>query len=145
MSLLNLFRGQLDCGPLGNRGEHESYDRDQGDEQDQGFKETREPVRDLLRRRVGGQSREGEGLPRQRRDDPDDYAHHREENEILRKVSSVQLEGLRDDIAEAKLASDTMLRLHCHILSDWYEMPSHEYKEGNEIRTFELPMPSGAN
>ena len=49
---------------------------------------------------------------RQRRDDSDDYFHDREEDNILREVSSEHLEGFRDYFAEGQLAFDLLILLH---------------------------------
>src|SRR5439155_1350765 len=73
-------------------------------------------------RRTGSarKSRKDERLPRQCSDDLDDHSHYRKENEILGEVSSIHLEGFRDNLAETQLAADTLLRLHRHISSSCY-------------------------
>jgi len=69
-----------------------------------------------LRRGINWKSREDEGWLRQVSDDWDDHSHYRKENEILREVSSVYLESFRDDLAEAQLSSNTLLRLHRQVI-----------------------------
>src|SRR5438034_2883103 len=70
---------------------------------------------ELLRRGIDWKIREDEGLLCQRSDDLDDHSHYRKENEIFRKVSPVNVEGFRDDLAETQFASNTLLRLHRHV------------------------------
>src|SRR5213594_1081280 len=110
----------FDCAALGNRREYDTHNEDHADEQEKRCKPCGEPAGELLRRGIERKSREDERLPRQCSDDLDDHSHYRKENEILGEVSSVHLEGFRDNLAETQLAADTLLRLHRHINSSCY-------------------------